>query len=97
MIKDYIIEEITYANGGKLIIYKSGKKEYNPSESYFKYLKSIEYNKPSIPLEEKEKIIQSRKLLFNKNICLSGNKLLNNFLYRFNFTNQLKNFKRKNK
>lgn len=91
MIKDYIIEEITYANGGKLIIYKSGKKEYKPSENYFKYLKSIEYNKSIVPLEEREKIVQSRKLLFNKNICLSGNKLLNNFLYRFNFTNQLKN------
>ena len=88
--KDILVETITYPSGGSLLIYKSGKTHYQPSQRYFDRLKELEIKK----LTEEEKLkkfinYRRNKILWEKGICVVGERLLDKLLTKytkFNFT-----------
>lgn len=89
MHKEIIVETITYSSGGSLLIYNSGRTEYQPSQRYFDRIKELEIKQ----LTEDEKLkkfinYRRRKILYEKGVCVVGERLLDKLFKRtrFNFT-----------
>ena len=86
--KKIIVEVIDYPSGAKLHVFKDGSNEFIPSQKYQDFIKSIPFIK--VGDINKKRIAHNRnKLLFEKGVCVSGDKLLDNLLTpksKFNFT-----------
>lgn len=88
-----IVEQVIYPSGGTLEIYANGTRSYIPSETYRKKVEKA--NRCIVTSSPKDKtriaIKHNRnKLLFNKGVCITGNRLIDKVFQgptpKFNFT-----------
>lgn len=71
--KKRLIQRISYDHGGTLLIFEGNSMKYIPSKRYEELRKRLVFTKP---LEERVKRWEENKLLFEKNICLKGDILI---------------------